>query len=87
MGRAGHGRGCGTRGGCGHEGDFGVFRCLEGEKRGGRVFSFFDFFSEGGSCGWAGFRVGVCVKKEAAPLVWVLVGGDGVRQGCTAWLA
>ena len=56
-------------------------------KWGGRVFSFFDFFSEGGSCGWAGFRVGVCVKKEAAPLVWVLVGDDGVRQGCTAWLA
>jgi hypothetical protein len=24
----------------------------------------------------------VCVKKEAAPLVCVLVGGNGVRQGC-----
>ena len=43
-------------------------------------FSFFDFFG-GRVCGWAGFLL-VCVKKEAAPLVWVLVGGDGVRQGC-----
>ena len=28
----------------------------------------------------------VCVKKEAAPLVCVLVGGDGVRQRCLVWL-
>ena len=27
----------------------------------------------------------VCVKKEAAPLVCVLFGGDGVRQGCLVW--
>ncbi len=79
MGRAGHGRGCGTRGGSREEGDFGVFRGLAGEKRSGRVFSFFVFF--GGRSVAGQVFVLVCVKKEAAPLLWVLVGGDGVRRG------
>ena len=36
---------------------------------------------------WLGrFLCWVCVKKDAAPLVCMLVGGDGVRQGCLVWL-
>ena len=58
---------------------------MEGEKRGERVFSFFDFFLEGGSVAGQVFVL-VCVKKEAAPLVCVLFGGDGVRRGCTVLL-
>jgi hypothetical protein len=57
---------------------------LAGEKRGGRVFSFFDFL-EGGSVAGQVFVL-VCVKKEAAPLIGEVFGGDGVRQGCTVWL-
>ncbi len=59
----------------------GVCHCLAGEKRGGRGFFVFGFFFEGGSVAGQVFVL-VCVKKEAAPLVYVLFGGDGVRQGC-----
>ena len=57
---------------------FGVWR----GKRGAGGFFVFGFFSEGGSVAGQVF-VSVCVKKEAAPLVCVLVGGDGERQ---VWL-
>ena len=61
------GEGVGQGVGVGEEGDFGVFGCLAGEKRGGRVFSiFFDFFG-GRPCGWAGFCVGVCEKGGCPP--------------------
>ena len=55
---------------------FGVWR----GKRGAGGFFVFGFFSVAGQV-----FVLVCVKKEAAPLVCVLFGGDGVRQGCLVW--
>ena len=63
----------------------GRFWCFSGFGRGKEEregFFVFGFFWEGGSV----VSVLVCVKKEAAPLVWVLFGGDGVRQGCLVWL-
>jgi len=54
-------------------------------KEGWEGFFVFGFFSEGGSVSGQVFVL-VCVKKEAVPLVWVLVGGVGVRQGCLVWL-
>ena len=50
-------------------------------KRGAGGFFRFSIFLEGGSVAGQVFVL-VCVKQEAAPLVWVLVGGDGVRQRC-----
>ena len=60
---------------------FGVW---QGKRGAGGFFGFSIIF-------WGGFLAGqvfvlVCVKKEAAPLVCVLVGGDGVRQRCLVWL-
>ena len=66
-------------GGCGEEGDFGVFLVFGVGKEGREGFFVFRFFLGGRLCGWEGFCVGV-VKKEAAALVCVLDGGDGVRQ-------
>ena len=45
----------------------------------------FSIFLEGGFLAGQVFVLG-CVKKEAAPLMCVLFGGVGVRQGCTVWL-
>ena len=59
---------------------FGVW---QGKRREG--FSFLDLFLEGGFLAGQVFVL-VCVKKEAAPLMCVLFGGVGVRQGCTVWL-
>jgi hypothetical protein len=52
---------------------FGVWK----GKRGAGGFSRFSIFWRAGQV-----FVLVCVKKEAAPLMCVLVGGDGVWQGC-----
>ena len=60
---------------------FGVWR---GKSGAGGFFRFW-IFSEGGSVAGQVFVL-VCVKKEAAPLMCVMVGGVGVRQGCTVWL-
>ena len=59
---------------------FGVWR----GKRGVGGFFRFSIFLEGGSVAGQVFVL-VCVKKEAVPLVCVLVGGVGVRQGCLVW--
>ena len=61
---------------------FSVFGRGKEEREG---FFVFRFFLEGGSVAGQVFVL-VCVKKEAAPLVCVLVGGDGVRQRCLVWL-
>jgi hypothetical protein len=50
-------------------------------KRGAGGFFRFSIFLEGGSVAGQVFVL-VCVRKEAAPLMCVLVGGVGVRQGC-----
>ena len=50
-------------------------------KRWAGGFFVFRFLFGGRLCGWAGFCVGVC-EMEAGPLVCVMVGGVGVRQGC-----
>jgi hypothetical protein len=54
-------------------------------KRGAGGFFRFSIFLEGG-CAAGQVFVLVCVRKEAAPLVCVLFGGVGVRQGCLVWL-
>ena len=54
-------------------------------KRGAGGFFRFSIFLEGGFLAGQVFVL-VCVKKEAAPLMCVMVGGVGVRQGCTVWL-
>ena len=56
---------------------FGVWR----GKRGAGGFFRFSIFWRAGQV-----FVLVCVKKGAAPLMCVLVGGVGVWQVCTAWL-
>ena len=76
----------GTRGGCGEDGDFCVFSVFGRGKEGREGFFVFRFFFGGRPCGWAGFCVGVCEQGGCPPLVWVLVGGDGVRQRCLVWL-
>ena len=66
-------------------GRFWCFSVFGRGKEGREDFFRFSIFLEGGSVAGQVFVL-VCVKKEAAPLVWVLVGGDGVRQRCLVWL-
>ncbi len=54
-----------------------------GKEEGFFVFGI--FFFEGGSVAGQ-VCVLVRVKKEAAPLIGEVFGGDGVRQGCLVWL-
>ena len=60
---------------------FGVWK----GKRGAGGFFRFSIFFRGRACGCAGFCVGVC-EEGGCPLMCVLFGGVGVRQGCTVWL-
>ena len=63
-----------------------LFFSVFGRGQEGREDFFrFSIFLEGGSVAGQVFVL-VCVKKEAAPLVWVWFGGDGVMQRCLVWL-
>ena len=78
------GEGVGRGVGVGRRVFFVFFGVWKGKRGAGGFFGFSIIFGGGFLAGQV-FVLG-CVKKEAAPLMCVLFGGVGVRQGCTVWL-